>query len=142
MGRSPVQLDAPGTAARRRPPCPRCPSTIDLDGRRIQLAGHAQSVVAVHAPGATELAAAPPTNPATHPQPGTSCCPKPRRPVSPPVNHYLKYPLLQHGIQLELFRGDRCTRPWLAALIPVPAAAFNLCPRTAITYCDIARSRL
>lgn len=117
---------------------------IDLAGRRIRLAGHVQPLSPfVHQVLLGWLQHRQRTWPDTRNR-HVLLSQAAATGLAPVSNYHLKYHLLQHGVQLELIRGDRLLQEALACNAdPLHlAAAFNLSSETAITYSGVARRLL
>lgn len=117
---------------------------VDLDGRRIRLAGHVQPLSPfVHRVLLGWLQHRYhrwPRTPNRHVLLSETSASR----LTPVSDYYVKYHLLQHGVQLERIRGDRFLQEALACgADPLQLAlVFNLSATTAIVYSDIARSLL
>jgi site-specific recombinase XerD len=117
---------------------------LDLDGRRIRLAGHTQPLSPfVHQMLLSWLQHRHRTWPRTRNRHVLLSATTARN-LAPVSDYFVQYHLLQRGVQLEQIRGDRFLQEALACgADPLHLAlAFNISAPTAIVYCDIARSLL
>ena len=117
---------------------------VDLEGRRIRLADHTQPLSPfVHQVLVGWMQHRHRTWPRTRNRHVLLSQTAAGR-LAPVSDYYVKYHLLQRGVQLERIRGDRFLQEALACgADPLHLSlAFNLSAPTAIVYCDIARSLL